>query len=396
MAKARKRKADEAKEPKRGRGRPSTYSTKIRIHAAYGTDEFLTEYHAALIGRSLFAEKTAKGRPVRQPAAKGSLRELVERYYTSRDTFLALEPSTQSVKRNLLDAVCLETVSDTDPRLIGSLPYAMISAEAIKNLRDRRPMTEGANGRLKALRGLFDWAVKERLMVRNPAKDVPYLKSKSTGFHTWTVEEIRKYEERHPIGTKARLALGLLIFTGQRRSDVASFGRQHIREPRHMPAELRALHPGRWLSFRQYKGRNRSPVDLTVPILPGLEEILAKSPCGDLTFLVTAFGKGFTHAGFGNWFRDRCNEAGLKYCSPHGVRKAGATIAAEQGATSHQLMAIFGWKKIAQAEVYTKAAEQKRMAGQVKSLVTSGTHIEQNVPPDDLVEKSGTISAKKL
>jgi integrase len=156
-------------------------------------------------------------------------------------------------------------------------------------------------------------------MARNFAKDVPYLKSRSAGFHTWTVEEVRKYEERHPIGTKARLALGLLIFTGQRQSDIASFGKQHIK-PEHMPAELRALHPGRRLSFPQYKGRNRSPVDLTIPILPG---ILTKSPCGDLTFLVTAFGKGFTHAGFGNWFRDRCNEAGLKHCSAHGVRKAG-------------------------------------------------------------------------
>jgi hypothetical protein len=136
------------------------------------------------------------------PTAKGSLRDLVEKYYASRDTFLALVPSTQSVKGNLLDAVCLETVSNADPRLIGSLPYAIIRAEAIKNLRDRRPTIEGANGRLKALRGLFDWAVKDKLMMRNPAKDVPYLKSKSTGFHTWTVEEARQYEERHPIGPK--------------------------------------------------------------------------------------------------------------------------------------------------------------------------------------------------
>jgi len=165
---------------------------KIRIRAAFGTDEFLTEYHAALIGRSLFAEKTAKGRPVKMPAAKGSLRELAEKYYVSRDTYKnppafglqALELSTQGVKRNLLDAVCLETVSDTDPRLIGSLPYAVISTEAIKNLRDRRPTIDGANGRLKALRALFDWAVAERLMARNVAKDVPYLKSKSDGFHT--------------------------------------------------------------------------------------------------------------------------------------------------------------------------------------------------------------------
>jgi site-specific recombinase XerD len=136
---------------------------------------------------------------------------------------------------------------------------------------------------------------------------------------------------------------------------------------------------------------------LTIPILSGLEEILAKSPCGDLTFLVTTFGKGFTHAGFGNWFRDRCNQAGLRHCSAHGVRKAGATIAAEQGATSHQLMAIFGWRKIAQAEVYTKAAEQKRMAAQgMASLIMPGTDIEQKVPLRPEVQKSGTLRGKKL
>jgi hypothetical protein len=52
---------------------------------------------------------------------------------------------------------------------------------------------------------------------------------------------------------------------------------------------------------------------------------------GDLTFLVTKHGKPFTANGFGNWFRDRCDEARLPQCSAHGLRKAGATIAAENG-----------------------------------------------------------------
>jgi hypothetical protein len=59
-------------------------------------------------------------------------------------------------------------------------------------------------------------------------------------------------------------------------------------------------------------------------------------------------------------------------------------------------MAIFGWKKIAQAEVYTKAAEQKRVPGQAMSLlVLPGTEIEQKIPRGGRVEESGTISAKK-
>ncbi len=73
-------------------------------------------------------------------------------------------------------------------------------------------------------------------------------------------------------------------------------------------------------------------------------------------------GVGFTPNGFGNWFRDRCDEAGLPECSAHGLRKAGATRAAEQGATVAQLMAIYGWSSPKQAVRYTEAANRKRLA----------------------------------
>ena len=46
----------------------------------------------------------------------------------------------------------------------------------------------------------------------------------------------------------------------------------------------------------------------------------------------------------------------------HGLRKAGATIAANNGATAHQLMGIFGWDTLKMAEKYTRAADQQRLA----------------------------------
>jgi len=87
------------------------------------------------------------------------------------------------------------------------------------------------------------------------------------------------------------------------------------------------------------------------------------------TYLINDLGRAFTDAGFGNKFRDWCNQAGLRHCTAHGVRKAGATIAAENGATTKQLMAIFGWDSIKQAELYTRAAEQKRMAADAMHLI---------------------------
>lgn len=73
-------------------------------------------------------------------------------------------------------------------------------------------------------------------------------------------------------------------------------------------------------------------------ILPQLREALDASPSGHMTCLVREWGKPFTAAGFGNWFRERCNEAGLSQCSAHGIQKFDATLAAEEGMTTHQLM----------------------------------------------------------
>jgi integrase len=112
------------------------------------------------------------------------------------------------------------------------------------------------------------------------------------------------------------------------------------------------------------------------PWLPEIDQIVKASPCGDLTFLVTEYGKPFTAAGFGGWFRDRCDEAGLPQCSAHGLRKMGATRAAENGATEHQLMAIFDWKTPGQARVYTEKARRKKLAGGAMSLL-------RNEPFDD-------------
>src|SRR5262249_79552 len=164
----------------------------------------------------------------------------------------------------------------------------------------------------------FKWATRKRgpngkpLASSNPAREVAYLRSNNpSGYHTWTIDEVRRFEERHPVGTKARLALALILFTGQRRSHIVDFCRQHVRDGK--------------LTFTQFKGRNRKPKRLTLPVLPVLQAIIDASTCGELTFLVNEYDKPFTKAGFGNWFADRCKEAGVPGRA-HGLRKAGASM----------------------------------------------------------------------
>ncbi|MBI4334657.1 MAG: tyrosine-type recombinase/integrase [Chloroflexi bacterium] len=112
------------------------------------------------------------------------------------------------------------------------------------------------------------------------------------------------------------------------------------------------------IRLRQQKTRT----ELEIPVHPALAASIAAAPNGNLTFLVTAYGKPFTAAGFGGWFRDRCDEAGLDHCTAHGLRKASARRLTEAGCTSHEIMAITGHRSLAEAERYTRAADQKRGA----------------------------------
>jgi integrase len=346
----------------RYKGRP-----KVRLHCSPGTPEFLAEYRAALAG------PPAKGLSGDQATVPGSLRYLVQAYYRSPE-FRGLDPDTQRVRRAHLDTICSSTVADGRPR--GSLPFARMEPRHAREIRDQWASNgpEAANGRLKALRRLFAWAIDAGHAERNPAKDVPKLRGNSEGFHTWSIEEVRQFEARHPIGTKARLALALLLFTGTRRSDVVTLGRQMVRD-----GELR---------WTEAKGSTRQRKERTIPILPALSRVIDASPTGTLCYLETAFGRPFTAAGFGNWFRDRCNEAGLPHCSAHGLRKAGATMLANNGASEHQLMAVYGWSSPKQAAIYTRQANRRKLASDaIHLLVLAEQGENESVPP-----ASGTVS----
>lgn len=362
---------------------------KVRLRQKPGTAEFLEEFAAALAGRPYGDARTKSAPPPRVVA--NSLRWLIAEYYKRCAVFKSYDDETKKVRRNILTALCEEPDEGTGKQA-GDLPYD-IPEDKIELLRDRKAGVFAANARLKAMRQLFKWAasVKPKLLPRNNAADVPLLAETETGgHHTWSIEEIQQYIRRHPVGTKAYLVLMLFLLTGQRISDVAKLGKQHIRKPEHVAEPLRKIHPGRWLAFTQHKNRKRAPVSLVIPMLPMLEDVIALSSCGALTFIETEFGKPHSTKGLGNWFADRCIEADVPGRA-HGLRKAGATIAAERGATPHQLMSIFGWKTLEQAELYTKAVRQQLMAGGSMHLIGFDQTGNERDPLGAGVVKSGSI-----
>lgn len=331
---------------------------KIRIRERPGTPEFRRAYDVALVASASDApnDETTKGSA--RAIKPGTLRWLCVRYFRESADYLRLAARTQKVRRLVLESTFEEPIADGLKEVFADFPLDRLTPKAIRVLRDRKlSAPESGNARIKALRQVFAWGVEAEVpgLTTNPARDVPYFSSSTEGFHTWTQEEIATFEARHPLGSKARLALALLLYTGVRRSDVVKLGRQMIRNG--------------WITFTETKGRSRLEKNRALPILPELQAVIDATPVGNMTFLVTELGGPFTPDGFGNWFRDRCNEAGLPHCSAHGLRKAGATIAAENGATEHQLMALYGWESPKQAAVYTRKANRKRLSGDAMHLV---------------------------
>jgi integrase len=283
----------------------------------------------------------------------------VQQYFDSAE-FKVLDARTRYVRRQILDTLCQETVSPDNSAAIGSLPFATMRLEpaiccfwcyrlAIAQSADlarrrSRRLQSSARGALHqdritgTLRQVFAFGI-------------------NSGFHTCTIEEVRQHGEHHPIGTRARLAQALLLSTGQRRSDVVRFGRQHVKDG--------------WLNFTQSKNRNRKPVTLSIPMLPELQAVLDATAASNMTFLVTEFGKPFMSNGFGTRFRKWCDEAGLPHVSAHGLRKAGAGIAAENDATERRLMAIFDWSTMKEAANYTRTARKKVLAASAMPLPIS-------------------------
>jgi hypothetical protein len=112
-----------------------------------------------------------------------SFQWLCSQYFASAE-FKLLESTTRKRRRSILDSVCCEQASEDNPKLIGVLPFATIPSRAVRRLRDRKAeLPEAANGRLKALKAMFRWAVEADYMEVNPAKDVPRIRTTKVSTH---------------------------------------------------------------------------------------------------------------------------------------------------------------------------------------------------------------------
>lgn len=353
----------------------------VRLREKPGTAGFDGEY-----GRAVRSE-AARTLTTRRIPRQGSLHWLVEQYYTAAP-FQRLDASTRRVRRRILDQICVA---------VGDYAFAQMEARDVAKLRDvKATAPEAGNSIVKALRALFAWASlpEYALASRNPAAAVTYLKSNNPdGHRAWTEREAQQYEARHPLGTKARLAFDILVYTGVRISDLAVLGPQMERDGK--------------LYFTEQKGKMRHAKKHAMPILPSLRRSIdayrAAHPeaAGHLVYLTTKQGRTHTVKGLGNWFARQCRMAGLELgLSAHGIRKFGAERAFEQGASIADLQAIFGWSTLKNPELYTRKAKRAQLEESAMWRLERGN--KTGIEGDEIVALSGgiasgaTIRAKKL
>ncbi|MFL6764937.1 MAG: tyrosine-type recombinase/integrase [Sphingomicrobium sp.] len=323
---------------RRYRYRKAGYSYHFKEHP--GTPSHPSaEYTAILAGQ----------RPTTKRAAPGTVRDLVNRYYQS-SAFTNPGPITQQKVHARLEDFC---------RAHGHRTVVHCRFNHIDGiLAQKMQITKNADGRKiggpnaaksleKDLTRLFDLAVKLEWIKTNPVQLSDGVKvGKTAGFHSWTDEEIAQFQGYYPLGTMPRLALEIMLWTLLRRSDARLFGPQHRNNGR--------------VRIQNVKTKKFTDLPEACHLTEALE---AMDLLGTETYLLSNLGEPFkSSASFGNWFRHRCNEAGLSHCSAHGLRKATARRLAEAGATQQQLKAVGNWSQDKDVAKYTAAADQKRLA----------------------------------
>lgn len=319
----------------------------VSLPGDYGSREFVEAYWTA-------RESAPKRQIGAEKVIPGSFSALIAIYYKSK-AYAGLRPITQKTYRNALERF-RQAHGD----------------KLVKGIRQRHVVAilDGLAGNAHTwrtvIRILLNSALERGWIDVHPMLGMRRAKKAAKGYIAWSEADIAAYEAKWPTGSRERLALALLLYTAQRRADVVTMGRQHIR--------------GDQIHVVQQKTDAR----LWIPLHAALAAEIAQAPTTQLTLLQTQYGEPYTAAGFGNWFREAAAAAGLIERTAHGLRKSASVRLAEAGCTPSQIKAITGHKNLAEVTLYTDAADQERLAreamdrleGRTKGL-TAGSPVRQ-------------------
>jgi len=311
---------------------------RMRLPGIIGSAEFLAGYHAALRGEA--PAPAANTTRQSQNTIAAAIARYIEEALPKRVKGATLGRQSSTLRKfAAIDGV-------------GTSPLSVLDRKYIdRNIAEAE--TVGiANTWLITVRPFCQWAVTQDLLKVDPTAGIVLKLPKSDGHATWSEEQIAQFEKRWPIGTRERLLFALLLYTGQRCSDVLKLGRHSIVD-------------GTFPVKQQKTG-----VEVWVPVHPELTAIIAACNVVELrseTFL------GIDQRELNKWFRKACNDAGLPTtCVPHGLRKAFCRRLADLGVPPHQIAALSGHLTLKEVMRYTAAYDRRQAGKQAMAALVAG------------------------
>ena len=293
-----------------------------------GSPEFMLAYQRCL-GSPTPAPESAK--PVR-----GTIEALVQEFYKSGE-YEQLKPSTRREYRYRLE--WLRTTH-------GHKPVHLLERRHVLRMRDEKATKPGeANTLLRIIMLILSFAVERGYRKDNPALGIKFFKKGE--FRDWTDAELVAFRERWSAGSVERLAFSLLLYTGQRRADVAAMTAHDFN--------------GTHIAVVQAKTGTRLSIPAHPELIAELERRKTKGK--EIMLLQTKTGKAFTSEALGQFLADAIAEAKLPdECVVHGLRKTAAKLLAEAGCSEDEIMAITGHRTASMVRLYVKGAKRSKMA----------------------------------
>lgn len=337
---------------------PGRGGRQVNLPGEPGEPAFDAAYAAAIDGRPRPGAIVKVMPGAALPKSWGAAARLLEK--TSK--WARYDEATRKKNAKLIEAFLESRIVEEDPTTWRNAPMPATRRAYLKAFLARFDATPAKRKHiLVAIRKLVGVGFDEDWIEQDPTVrlDEP---PQTIGWKAWPEDALARFEARWPAGTAARTCYGLALWLGNRRGDVAALAWKHRTTRRVVVGGETVDVDG--FDFVQGKNRNRNGGKrLFLPVTPMLAEILAPLDRSTGTVLVNAYGRPFSAKSLtgmmAHWNRLAGNPPGLTL---HGLRKTLGGMLATGEATTRQLMDVLGHDDIEHAELYSRSAEQARLA----------------------------------
>lgn len=313
-------------------------SKRIRIHCGPGHEDFQRQYLAARRGEKPEPLKLASD--YAKPKSIGWLVNTYFEYLEARVKAKTTSHKTLKKKRNLLNRL-----------LVNPDKVMLIPQEKLLEMQDGMGSTPAqADAFIEAVAVMYDWAIERKYLQNNPARGIKSIYVKGDGATPWKAADVKKFLEKHKLGSKAHVAISILLWTGCRIEDTTIIGRSH-----------ECIIDG--IAAVRFQPSKKGSSEVCVPLLPPLLEATRAPKVQGGTYLLGRGGKPYASGDSASaMFKQWCKDCGLGHLSAHGVRKGLGELLAELGCSQYEIMAIHGHSEAKTSETYTRRVERWKLA----------------------------------